>query len=265
MCVLCKDTFSRSDILKRHFQKCSLRRGNPTGVSHLSHPHAHLKRAQAAGAAKPVQSDVSSSIPTSNGVGATTFGEGPVNGAAMVSSQQPRFAEQQHLGYPMSSVNGLNRGHTGSGFAQGPSHQRTPWMPEPKHSSYLIQSGTNIAGQLNVDLTTIEPTKAPIPPDGKRPVVEAGASSNHASELDWTTMFQSQANEGYLNPVFPASVPPVHDPIHTQVDTERKFYPAATSGHQEGGLNGLYLASAGLGGDGTLSFHPHPKSEHVKE
>ncbi|KAK1519287.1 hypothetical protein CABS01_16607 [Colletotrichum abscissum] len=41
MCVLCRDTFSRSDILKRHFQKCSIRRGNPTGASHLSHPQAH--------------------------------------------------------------------------------------------------------------------------------------------------------------------------------------------------------------------------------
>ncbi|KJK73609.1 hypothetical protein H634G_11118 [Metarhizium anisopliae BRIP 53293] len=40
-CVLCQDTFSRSDILKRHFQKCSIRRGNPDGVSHLSHPQAH--------------------------------------------------------------------------------------------------------------------------------------------------------------------------------------------------------------------------------
>ncbi|KAL5351014.1 hypothetical protein ACLOAV_004588 [Pseudogymnoascus australis] len=37
LCVLCRDTFSRSDILKRHFQKCSIRRGNPTGASHLSH------------------------------------------------------------------------------------------------------------------------------------------------------------------------------------------------------------------------------------
>ena len=46
MCVLCKDTFSRSDILKRHFQKCSLRRGNPTGASHLSHSQAYLKRSQ---------------------------------------------------------------------------------------------------------------------------------------------------------------------------------------------------------------------------
>lgn len=44
MCVLCKDTFSRSDILKRHFQKCSIRRGNPTGASHLSHAQEHLKK-----------------------------------------------------------------------------------------------------------------------------------------------------------------------------------------------------------------------------
>lgn len=48
MCVLCRDTFSRSDILKRHFQKCSIRRGNPTGASHLSHPHAHVKKNAAA-------------------------------------------------------------------------------------------------------------------------------------------------------------------------------------------------------------------------
>ena len=48
MCVLCRDTFSRSDILKRHFQKCSIRRGNPTGASHLSHPQAHVKKHAAA-------------------------------------------------------------------------------------------------------------------------------------------------------------------------------------------------------------------------
>ena len=44
MCILCKDTFSRSDILKRHFQKCSIRRGNPTGATHLSYSHSHLRK-----------------------------------------------------------------------------------------------------------------------------------------------------------------------------------------------------------------------------
>ncbi|KAI1849277.1 hypothetical protein JX265_013663 [Neoarthrinium moseri] len=48
MCVLCRDTFSRSDVLKRHFQKCSIRRGNPTRASHLSHSPAHHKKHQAA-------------------------------------------------------------------------------------------------------------------------------------------------------------------------------------------------------------------------
>ncbi|KAG7102664.1 hypothetical protein HYQ45_018717 [Verticillium longisporum] len=48
MCVLCRDTFSRSDILKRHFQKCSIRRGNPSGATHLSHPQAHVKKNAAA-------------------------------------------------------------------------------------------------------------------------------------------------------------------------------------------------------------------------
>ncbi|KAL8703625.1 MAG: hypothetical protein Q9201_003195 [Fulgogasparrea decipioides] len=42
-CGLCEDTFSRSDILKRHFQKCSVRRGNPTGASHLTHSRANKK------------------------------------------------------------------------------------------------------------------------------------------------------------------------------------------------------------------------------
>lgn len=54
MCVLCRDTFSRSDILKRHFQKCSIRRGNPTGASHLS-AQAHVKKQQP-GMQKPMPS-----------------------------------------------------------------------------------------------------------------------------------------------------------------------------------------------------------------
>lgn len=43
-CGLCEDTFSRSDILKRHFAKCSVRRGNPTGASHLTHSRANKRK-----------------------------------------------------------------------------------------------------------------------------------------------------------------------------------------------------------------------------
>jgi len=149
MCVLCKDTFSRSDILKRHFQKCSLRRGNPTGVSHLSHPQAHVKRSQVVpNAVKPVQDEA----------------------------------------------------------------------------------------------------KPPIPHDAKRPVIP-GQPPNHSGELDWAAMFQPQPSEGYM---FPQSMPPSHEPIHSQVEPERKFYPTTTGAHQGGGINGLYMASTTMGGDGTV-------------
>ncbi|KAL2003782.1 hypothetical protein VTN02DRAFT_2276 [Thermoascus thermophilus] len=153
MCVLCKDTFSRSDILKRHFQKCSLRRGNPTGASHLSHPQAHLKRSQAAAnAAKPVQDEA----------------------------------------------------------------------------------------------------KPPVVQDPKRPVMP-GPHPNHPGDIDWTSMFQPGAHDGYINPVFPHSMAPGHEPINAHVESERKYYPTTTGGPtQEGGLNGLYLASTSLGGDGTV-------------
>jgi len=58
-CVLCKDTFSRSDILKRHFQKCSIRRGNPGNLTHLAHAHDHQrkkpKNVREQGAASPTE------------------------------------------------------------------------------------------------------------------------------------------------------------------------------------------------------------------
>lgn len=154
MCVLCKDTFSRSDILKRHFQKCSIRRGNPTGATHLSHPQAHLKRSQAQAAANTAKS-----------------------------------------------------------------------LQEEAKPSVV---------------------------DPKRPMMP-GPDPNHGGGLDWTSMFQAGASDGYINQVFPQSMASGQEPIQAQVETERKFYPTTTTaGPQEGGMNGLYLASTTLGGDGTV-------------
>lgn len=68
-CVLCKDTFSRSDILKRHFQKCSIRRGNPTGATHLSHAHAHQQGKQG-----NVQSNDTSGVGTVTSISSTGVG-----------------------------------------------------------------------------------------------------------------------------------------------------------------------------------------------
>lgn len=64
MCFLCLHTFSRSDILKRHFQKCSIHRGNPTGASHVSRPEAHVKKnAQAQKAQGMPNGDIVNTMP----------------------------------------------------------------------------------------------------------------------------------------------------------------------------------------------------------
>lgn len=254
MCVLCKDTFSRSDILKRHFQKCSLRRGNPTGASHLSHPQAHLKRSQAQNVVKPVQDDVSNSIPSSNGIVGTAFGDASVNAGSLGGPNQPRYAEQQPLGFSMSSVHGMGRGHADNGFTPGQTHQRDSWMAAPKQNPYLLQSGTDAPGQLNVDLPPIEHTKPPLVQDNKRPVM-AGGNPNQPGDIDWTSMFQPGAHDGYMNTVFPSSMGHGQEPVNAQVEQERKYYPSTTGAHHQqegGGLNGLYLASTSLAGDGTL-------------
>lgn len=222
MCVLCKDTFSRSDILKRHFQKCSIRRGNPTGATHLSHPQAHLKRSQQQAAAaaaanppKPLQDEVSNPVPHSNGVMGTQF-DGAVNGNGMATGR-PGYTEQQPLGFTMQSVNGMNRGPGDDAFSAGQAHARASWMAGPKQNPYLMQPGVDAHGQqLTVD----------------RPLEQHGSS------------------DGYINPVFPHSMAAGQEPIHAPVDHDRKFYPASTG--PESGMNGLYLASTTLSGDGTV-------------
>ncbi|PLN79723.1 C2H2 transcription factor [Aspergillus taichungensis] len=247
MCVLCKDTFSRSDILKRHFQKCSLRRGNPTGATHLSHPQAHLKRSQAANAAKPIQDEVSSSIPPPSGLPGATFGEGPVNGAGLAPGR-PGYADQPPMGFSMSSVNGMSRAHPDDGYNAG--RPGGPWLAAPKHNPYLVQPGPDVSGQpLSVDRPSLEQVKPPVM-DPKRPVMP-GPTPNHSGEIDWTSMFQPGTHDGYMNPVFPHSMAAGHEPIHAPVDADRKYYPTTTAGPQEGGMNGLYLAST-MGGDGTI-------------
>ncbi|KAJ5666920.1 Zinc finger C2H2 [Penicillium macrosclerotiorum] len=254
MCVLCKDTFSRSDILKRHFQKCSIRRGNPTGATHLSHPQAHLKRSQqqaaaaaaAANPAKPIQDEVSNSVPGTNGVMGAQFGDGAVNGNGMAHGR-PGYQDQQPLGFTMSPVNGMSRGPGDHAYADQAS-ARASWMAAPKQNPYLMQPGADAHGQqLSVD-RPLEQVKSLVIPDPKHPVMP-GPHSNQPG-VDWTSMFQHGADNGYMNPVFPHSMAAGQEPIHAPVDADRKYYPATTAGGPESGMNGLYLASTTLSGDG---------------
>ena len=120
MCVLCKDTFSRSDILKRHFQKCSIRRGNPPGASHLSHAQAHLKRSHP-GPHKPATTSTNAGM---NGLHAITndavlqhpFGVIPIPyTASNLTDEQAALRALKEIKSPADSV------HTVEDRVLGPS------------------------------------------------------------------------------------------------------------------------------------------------
>ncbi|OAQ58252.1 hypothetical protein VFPPC_17002 [Pochonia chlamydosporia 170] len=107
MCVLCHDTFSRSDILKRHFQKCSVRRGHPTGVSHLSHPQAHVKQHGQAEKADGLGND--GDMDHLNGLNNMSSGVAHPFGMPPVSDDMHKMTgDQNHLSRSSSASQGRN-------------------------------------------------------------------------------------------------------------------------------------------------------------
>ncbi|CAD0056108.1 unnamed protein product [Aureobasidium pullulans] len=149
MCHLCKDTFSRSDILKRHFQKCSIRRGNPTGANHLAHqrrntngsnrmsisstePVALAGLAEAAGAPYTngtILSGVTNS-PTVNGEGSSY--------ASSVASISNRSSRANSLIHPVGMTSDGRGSLTGYPNGMGNGSQFYP--PNHAHDGFMTQS-----------------------------------------------------------------------------------------------------------------------------
>lgn len=158
MCVLCRDTFSRSDILKRHFQKCSIRRGNPTGVSHLSHPQAHVKKQQQ-NAQKPPEGDMNHMNGMNN-----MSGEGVVHPFGMV--QIP-----ESMGNMANDQNQLSRS---SSMSHDNSNRDRRNMP----GGYNGDVSSSMSSNINPQLANFN-----MPPN------QNGMPMYGASGSDWTQMF----------------------------------------------------------------------------
>ncbi|MCJ1312937.1 hypothetical protein MMC25_006613 [Agyrium rufum] len=108
MCILCGDKFSRSDILKRHFQKCELRRGNPTGATHLSHASAHVKKnASKRSSGADLLAD-SASLPPAQSTLSSNDGPREMSKSTIHASDQ-RLESQESMSTPGSRRNSLKR------------------------------------------------------------------------------------------------------------------------------------------------------------
>ena len=196
-CFLCSDTFSRSDILKRHFQKCSQRRGNPTGASHLAYSQNHLKRQaakakstaalQAAAAQREAQNNgtvVDTNLPNVAGQAAmnNTATDYNVGMGALHTTQHQLadistkpYAENRSAGGPSSGLNRPNHnflaGQAGSAPSSGGS---TPLTAKPP------------AGQFPHSFT--DEAHRPIYPD-------MNARNNNLPQLTGGTQFDGNAFE----------------------------------------------------------------------
>ena len=241
MCVLCNDTFSRSDILKRHFQKCSVRRGNPTGASHLSNPAAHLKKSQAA-AAKSTATDSpnSTTTPTTAGLTNGAFTSSTMSAGPMTSTSSSTFtdAPQMPYGMPNAPPNDMQRPQPGQGAphnGDASSNQSWAMQQNPRTNQMMYHSTPASPNQFAMPHGNV---------DDKRHVMPG--APQHMPGEDWN-MFHAGGQENYMNPMFSG-----YDQGHHDVKSE----------HPEGAPNGsYYISSTSLGADGTL----RPPLPYLKE
>ncbi|PNY22150.1 Zinc finger protein klf1 [Tolypocladium capitatum] len=184
MCVLCRDTFSRSDILKRHFQKCSIRRGNPTGASHLSHPQAHVKKNAQAQKAAGLGND--GEMNHLNGLN-NMPGDGMVHpfGMVAVSDGMNSMGGDQNQLSRSSSMNRLENG--------GNQDRRSmPGMGNPQPYGSEVQNSMNQQPMPNYSM----------PPGQNGMPMYGGSNANQQSGLDWSQMFQAGAHQTLSNHPF---------------------------------------------------------------
>ncbi|KAG6036040.1 hypothetical protein E4U41_005827 [Claviceps citrina] len=202
MCVLCRDTFSRSDILKRHFQKCSIRRGNPTGASHLSHPQAHVKRNAQAQKAAGLNNE--GDMQNLNGLN-NMSADGMVHPFGMVPVSDG-----------MNNMAGDHQNHLSRSSSHGGHQDRNnmaPSMGAPQ------PYGANVSNSMN----NPQMSSYSLPPSQNGMPMYGGTNGNQQSGLDWSQMFQAGAHQSLSSNLF-------HSPNRGQTQIGTKTGPNHDSG-----------------------------------
>jgi hypothetical protein len=222
MCVLCRDTFSRSDILKRHFQKCSIRRGNPTGASHLSHAQAHLKKSHP-GPHKPATSMPNENdMMAANGMGGLADpgmhpfgvipdGSMPDGGGSLTDEQVDQLSRANSLkrlgtgggrdgrsmAVPQAGFNPSYPGGIASTMPSGmnPSHAFS--MPNGQNGHSYSQNydfagnGTTMQPQSVADLQSLS--------NGRITAMPVFTPSSAGETQIWSQVFQPTSHEAFMN------------------------------------------------------------------
>ena len=252
MCVLCRDTFSRSDILKRHFQKCSIRRGNPTGASHLSHAQAHLKKSHPGPHKNQSSLSNESELMNSNGMGGMSdpslhpFGvipDGSIPDAAshMTDEQAAQANSMKRLSREGGSMTGLGPGGSnpaayGQGYAGIASSMPTGMNPSVAFSVSHGQNGHSYNNQGYEYSSTSTGVSHP-------PVARISTSLydwNNAQQQPgvWSQVFQSPTQDG-LAPHYQLTIPTSQ--VNIKTEPRNGLYPLYTGLSQDLGISSQYF------------------------
>lgn len=236
-CGLCRDTFSRSDILKRHFQKCSVRRGNPTGENHLSHSRATKKSKLEAAAEAPVSDRVHALPPSTQTSVTTDFAACSLNGSFDLStlglgpsgysdesqSLSNRASRSSSVKRPSNSGLVGNRANYGSsssssydpaGFAYSggqitpdsitTSGAATPFPYSQEARPNQFPSDTSFSQTSHgpaVDLSSSRASTGSSYANGSLPQI-LESSQSRVNDVDWSSLFQPITHDEYGNPQF---------------------------------------------------------------
>ena len=291
MCILCKDTFSRSDILKRHFQKCSLRRGNPTGASHLSHSLAHVKKSQA-GANKDSTSQVGGPDLLGVSQASETFAMPTLSNAygdhnARLPVQSNYSGSDQSLSNPVSRANSIKRPSSGGGrdrrsltgpgpagfnrnsftykqgdLSPGPQSNSADSTPlafsidrkpnqHPGHGSNQSQFGFGSQTNGAMRDATASQTYA----RGSSSHMQ-GSPQGQGSEFEWPALFQPGAQDAYINQMFSSNMADQQHAVKPEPGLMSNPFANPNDNQQEGMLNGMYGTTSSSATDGGYEASP---------
>jgi Fungal specific transcription factor domain len=249
MCILCKDTFSRSDILKRHFQKCSIRRGNPTGASHLSNPAAHFRKSQNANA----NTQAKSNTPAKSNIGSPVSG---TNGSLLMPSANLR-QNTRHANDTFAS-NSAN-------FSDAPTDPFLTATATPNNALHRSASNQTFGTQNAVGTASNSAwaqMQQAVRSSNPAMYSSASASPHHfglpASSAEerkstlsaasgvgeeWNQMFQPSENQDYI---FPSSMSGSYEAMHSHVEVKKEY------GQGTAASNNYFITPTNSGAAGTL-------------
>lgn len=226
-CILCSDTFSRSDILKRHFAKCSVRKGNPTGATHLSNAQSHLKKTDAkptatttepgkAGLPSATEDPSLTKPPSGLGIRGGVGGQSastPVSRSNSTKRQSSGGVVRDRRSMTGPVPPAYNRGIGSYPFT--PDSSGTVSVASSVGSTPFMAKRARHSGQLSQTVTPdqVLSTRRPYPNELQAAMTphdsvamarNASASALHGPYLDWQP-FPSDGRTSYVDPLTPLS------------------------------------------------------------